>query len=119
MPGLEPGPRDEWDWRTGVEALGRDFREASFSPPPPALPPALQNTGELDAVVTADWTPQTIDSWRHSIWVGVWDPWIVVFKGPRIWYKTVREIVTLERMHRAFADGLMEYGMMKARKKSA
>ena len=28
-------------------------------------------------------------------------------------YKTVREIVTLERMHRAFADGLMEYGMMK------
>lgn len=28
----------------------------------------------------ADWTAPTIDSWRHSIWVGVWDPWIVVFK---------------------------------------
>ena len=34
-------------------------------------------------------------------------------------YKTVREIVTLERMHRAFADGLMEYGMMKAVKAPA
>jgi hypothetical protein len=39
----------------------------------------------------ADWTEPTIDSWRHSIWVGVFDPWIVVFKGftkgPQIWYK--------------------------------
>lgn len=42
--------------------------------------------------------------------MGVWDPWIVVFKGPRMWYKVTREIVTLERMHRAFADGLMEVG---------
>jgi hypothetical protein len=29
-------------------------------------------------------------------------------------YKTVREIVCLERMHRAFETGLMRYGMMKA-----
>lgn len=79
----------------------------------------MEGTGTLDKVGLADWTVPTIDSWRHSIWVGVWDPWIVVFKGPRIWYKTVREIVTLERMHRAFADGLMEYGMMKAVKKQA
>ena len=28
--------------------------------------------------------------------------------------QTVREIVTLERMHRAFDSGLMRYGMMKA-----
>ena len=75
--------------------------------------------GQMERVVIADWTAPTIASWRHSVWVGVWDPWVVVFKGPRIWYKTVREIVTLERMHRAFADGLMEYGMMKAVKKAA
>eukprot|EP00887_Chlorella_sp_A99_P003319 scaffold26.g3319.t1 len=79
----------------------------------------MQATGVLDGMTLADWTAPTINSWRHSIWVGVWDPWIVVFKGPRIWYKTVREIVTLERMHRAFADGLMEYGMMKAVKAPA
>ena len=35
--------------------------------------------------------------------MGVFDPWVVVFKGPRIWYKTVREIVTLERMHQVRA----------------
>jgi MPBQ/MSBQ methyltransferase len=46
--------------------------------------------------------------------VGVVDPWIVIFKGPFIWYKTVREIVTIERMHRAFDRGLMEYGMIRA-----
>ena len=75
-----------------------------------------QSTSMLDDIVVADWTAPTIASWRHSIWVGVWDPWIVVMKGPRAWYKVLREIVTLERMHRAFADGLMEYGMMKATK---
>ena len=75
-------------------------------------------TGKMDDVVISDWTAPTVNSWRHSVWVGVWDPWIVVSKGPRIWYKTVREIVTLERMHRAFVDGLMEYGMIKAVKKA-
>ena len=75
-----------------------------------------QETGKLGDVTISDWTAPTIDSWRHSIWVGVWDPWIVVFKGPKAWYSVTREIVTLERMHRAFADGLMEYGMIKAKK---
>lgn len=31
----------------------------------------------------------------------------------------LREIVTLERMHRAFDSGLMEYGMAKAVKKGS
>jgi hypothetical protein len=56
------------------------------------IPPAtvsLQGTGKMGAVVGEDWTPQTLPSWLHSIWVGIVDPWIVVFKGPRIWYKTV------------------------------
>ena len=75
-----------------------------------------ERSGVIAKVETADWAKETLPSWRHSIWVGVWDPWIVVFKGPRVWYKTVREIVTLERMHRAFEDGLLTYGMMKATK---
>lgn len=74
----------------------------------------LQGTGKLQGVEVEDWTRPTIDSWRHSIWVGVYDPWIVIFKGPVVWYRTMREIVTLERMHRAFDKGLMQYGMMKA-----
>jgi len=126
----------------------------------------VQGTGKLDSVATADWTEPTIPSWRHSIWVGVYDPWRVIRTlSPRIWIKvgmeghflipdnaqfwiiacghglclpevdssppnvsyrgshllpqTVREIVTLERMHRAFDSGLMRYGMMKAVKPAA
>lgn len=70
----------------------------------------------MEGVVGEDWTPQTLPSWLHSIWVGVVDPWIVVFKGPRIWYKTVREIVTIVRMHQAFESGLMEYGLIRGTK---
>lgn len=70
----------------------------------------------MDKVHDEDWTPQTLPTWRHSNWVGVWDPWIVVFKGPRVWYSVIREIVTIERMHRAFARGLMEYGMIRGQK---
>jgi MPBQ/MSBQ methyltransferase len=79
----------------------------------------LSGTEDFDQVQSNDWTVPTIASWRHSIWVGVVDPWIVVRKGPAIWYKTVREIVTLERMHRAFDSGLMQYGMIKGTKKAA
>ena len=77
----------------------------------------MERTGRLEAVGAEDWTPQTLPSWRHSNLVGVLDPWFVVFKwNPALWYKVTREIVTLERMHRAFADGLMEYGLMRATK---
>eukprot|EP00879_Flechtneria_rotunda_P004400 GHRR01004651.1.p1 GENE.GHRR01004651.1~~GHRR01004651.1.p1 ORF type:complete len:168 (+),score=52.77 GHRR01004651.1:3-506(+) len=77
----------------------------------------MESTGKLEAVGAEDWTPQTIDSWRHSNLVGVLDPWFVVFKwNPKLWYKVTREIVTLERMHQAFAKGLMQYGLMRATK---
>lgn len=73
--------------------------------------------GKWDDGQGEDWVKETIDSWRHSIWVGVWSAWFVVFKGPWVWYKTIRAIVTLERMHRAFDRGLMTYGMTKGKKK--
>lgn len=75
----------------------------------------MEGTGKMESIKIDDWTPQTLDTWRHSIWVGVVDPWIVVGK-PHIWYKTTREIVTIERMHQAFARGLMEYGMARGTK---
>ena len=75
--------------------------------------PSSQSTGAYAAVELADWTAPTLPTWRHSNWVGVFDPWPVVRAGPRDWYKVVREIVTLERMHRAFASGLMVYGMAR------
>ena len=78
----------------------------------------VEGTTTMKEVDTDDWTRQTIASWRHSVWAGVWDP-IPVFSRPNIWYKTLRDIVCLERMRRAFGRGLMQYGMIKGVKVKA
>lgn len=78
----------------------------------------MQGTGSLAAVTTDDWAVETIPSWRHSIWVGVFNPLPVIIR-PHLWWKCLRDGVTLERMHQAFTDGLMQYGMMTATKVSA
>ena len=77
----------------------------------------MEGTGKLHDVVTDDWAKQTIPAWRHSVWVGVWDPWPVI-RRPRLWWKVVRDAWCLEVMHRAFTNGLMRYGMMTAGKKA-
>ena len=91
---------DEWahPFFISIEAYGR----------------LLAGTAKMARVDLGDWTPPTLPSWRHSNWVGVFDPWPVVRGGPRLWYSVLREIVTLERMHRAFKRGLMVYGMARA-----
>eukprot|EP01033_Poteriospumella_lacustris_P011533 gene11533-8216_t len=76
----------------------------------------MEGTGHLAHVKTADWTKQTITSWLHSIWVGIFDPW-PVFGRPRLWWKCFRDGLTLVRMHQSFRSGLMEYGMMTATKR--
>lgn len=75
----------------------------------------FEGTGMLTKIHTADWWQETIASWRHSIWVGVYDPWPVV-RRPWTWYKTLRDGICLERFHRSFDTGLMGYGMLRARK---
>merc|ERR1712060_748436 len=75
----------------------------------------MQRTGKLEQIETDDWAKQTIPAWRHSVWVGVWDPWPVV-RRPHLWWKVVRDAWCLEVMHRAFTKGLMRYGMMTAQK---
>lgn len=76
----------------------------------------IDETGLMNEVTTADWVDETIASWRHSIWVGVYDPRGFIFK-PTKYYKCVRDAYCLERMHRAFKRGLMQYGMFAATKK--
>ena len=77
----------------------------------------MQRTGKLNQIVTDDWAAQTIPAWRHSVWVGVWDPWPVI-RRPRLWWKVLRDAWCLEVMHRAFTNGLMRYGMFTASKSS-
>ncbi len=68
----------------------------------------MLGTGHCESVKTDDWMEETVASWRHSIWVGVFDPW-PVFIRPHLWYKCFRDGLTLERMHKSFKRGLMEY----------
>jgi MPBQ/MSBQ methyltransferase len=77
----------------------------------------IDETGLMNEVTTEDWNEQTIASWRHSIWVGVYDPRGFIFK-PTKYFKCVRDAYCLERMHRAFDRGLMQYGMFAATKKA-
>ena len=75
----------------------------------------IDATKVMGPVKTADWVKPTIASWRHSIWVGIYDPRGFIFK-PTKYLKCVRDAYCLERMHRAFARGLMQYGMFAATK---
>ncbi len=75
----------------------------------------MESTGLLVAIKTENWTKNTITSWLHSIWVGVFDP-MPVFKKPKVWGKCFRDGLTLMRMHKSFKAGLMEYGMLTGSK---
>merc|ERR1712217_309509 len=70
----------------------------------------MEETGVLESVETADRTEQTLPSWRHSIWVGVWSPWYwlkVAAKKPKAFLGFLRDAYTLERYHRAMRRGLL------------
>lgn len=41
----------------------------------------VSGAGVYDGVRTENWTRQTLPSWRHSVSVGIFDPWIVLWKG--------------------------------------
>merc|ERR1712232_306778 len=53
---------------------------------------------------------------KTAIWVRIYDPRGFIFKPTKYW-KCVKDAYCLERMHRAFDRGLMEYGMFAATKK--
>jgi MPBQ/MSBQ methyltransferase len=76
----------------------------------------IDETEMMNEVSTADWVDETIASWRHSVLVGIIDPRGWIFK-PTKYVKCVRDAYCLERMHRAFRRGLMQYGMFTATKK--
>merc|ERR1719296_655471 len=50
-----------------------------------------------------------------AVWVRIYDPMGWIFK-PTKYVKCVRDAYCLERMHRAFKRGLMQYGMFAATK---
>ncbi len=66
-------------------------------------------------VDTDDWTKQTLPSWFDSILEGIRRPNAVFELGPSGLSKGFREIPTILLMHWAFANGLMQFGVFRAR----
>lgn len=77
----------------------------------------VEDTGVMENVKAEDWVKETVASWRHTIWLGIKDPRGWIFK-PRKYMRFIRDGYCLERFHRAFKRGLLEYGMVTATKKS-
>jgi MPBQ/MSBQ methyltransferase len=78
----------------------------------------IDETGVMNKVTTADWVKETVATWRHTILKGAKDPWGWIFKF-KAYPRLFRDVYCLERMHRAFKRGLMEYGMLTATKKES
>jgi len=77
----------------------------------------IEGTGVMEKVGSANWADETIASWRHAIYEGAFKPWFVI-RRPHLWWKTIKDCYCMEKMHRAFDEGLMTYGMFYATKKS-
>ena len=71
----------------------------------------------MEDAKTDDWVKETVASWRHTLWLGIKDPRGWIFK-PRKYMRFIRDGYCLERFHRAFKRGLLEYGMLAAKKKT-
>lgn len=75
----------------------------------------LVETGLVDgAVVTADWTQETLPSWLDSIWQGVARPRGLVKFGFSGLIKSLREVPTILLMRIGFGAGLCRFGMFRA-----
>ncbi|MEH2422140.1 MAG: methyltransferase domain-containing protein [Nostoc sp.] len=66
------------------------------------------------AVITADWTQETLPSWLDSIWQGIIRPQGLVGFGLPGFIKSLREVPTLLLMRLAFGVGLCRFGMFRA-----
>lgn len=66
------------------------------------------------AVMTADWTTETLPSWLDSIWQGIVRPKGLLTFGVVGFIKSLREVPTLLLMRLAFGTGLCRFGMFRA-----
>ncbi len=62
-----------------------------------------------------DWTDFTLPSWIDSILEGIRRPIAIIQLGPGAFFKALREIPTILLMQWAFANGLMRFGVFRAR----
>ncbi len=80
----------------------------------------MNNTNELNNIALGDWTNETLPSWRHTLVVGAVKPWTwipIIGFNHKLWWSYLQDAWCLERMHQAFSDGLMQYGILTSTKR--
>eukprot|EP01084_Bolivina_argentea_P158575 276211_1 len=79
----------------------------------------MNNTNELNNIALGDWTNETLPSWRHTLVVGAVKPWTwipIIGFNHKLWWSCLQDAWCLERMHQAFSDRLMQYGILTSTK---
>eukprot|EP00923_Selenidium_pygospionis_P010121 GHVN01017588.1.p1 GENE.GHVN01017588.1~~GHVN01017588.1.p1 ORF type:complete len:358 (+),score=50.24 GHVN01017588.1:40-1113(+) len=77
----------------------------------------LTSHDSLHQLKHADWTTPTIASWYHQLYLGLVDP-LPWMKRPSLIWKNFKDGWCLHKMHQAFRDGLMVYGLITCVKSS-
>eukprot|EP00934_Nitzschia_sp_Nitz4_P007553 Nitzschia sp. Nitz4//scaffold22_size323478//178513//179723//NITZ4_000546-RA/size323478-augustus-gene-0.202-mRNA-1//1//CDS//3329543052//7543//frame0 len=75
----------------------------------------LKGTGVMKDIKLENWAKETLPTWRKTLQLAFLKPWGWLFK-PTTYMRCLRDAYCMERMHRAFHRGLMEYGVLCATK---
>ncbi len=80
----------------------------------------MNNISELNNTALGDWTNETLPSWRHALVIGTVKPWTwipIIGFNHKLWWSYLQDAWCLERMHQAFSNGLMQYGILTSTKR--
>lgn len=69
-----------------------------------------------DSVRTGDWTHQAAPTWPHAVWEGAVGILWLIGRGPRVFFRTLRDVFAIWHMHKGYEEGTIRYGIMTALK---
>lgn len=69
----------------------------------------------LEAVETADWSPEVSPTWLHQIALGATDLGWLVRQGPQVVARSLRDAWAVKDMILGYRDGSICYGLLQAR----
>lgn len=97
-----------------VQFLIDEWAHAAFSSIPRSV--GLWRAEDLCDVMSADWTVQTVPTWRQAITQPFRKPGVLLQALPHRFSSVWRDGFTILRYDRAFRQGLMSYGLFRGRK---
>lgn len=68
-------------------------------------------------MVTDDWSREVAPTWPHAVWEGAVRVWYLLSRGPRVVWRTLRDVYAIYYMWRGYETGVVRYGLLHATKK--